>query len=803
MLDARSEREALAIFESVLDAAPAALEALVAERCGGRDALVQRVHQLLAADSVETTGGGGTLLGTDPAAARHWADAPLPPPPPQVGAWALEELIGSGGMGAVYRARRADGLFEQQVAVKFVRLGPGRAPLLQLMDAERRLLARMSHPSIARILDAGSTADGVPFLVMELVDGEPLDQFVAANAPTLEARVALMRQVCAAVAHAHSLLVLHNDLKPANVLVTAEGLPKLIDFGVARLQGVADESLPQGFTRGYASPQRLAGEAPAVADDVYALGVMLRELLQGLPADAELAAIAARAAAEKREDRYATVAALDDELQRRLDQRPVQAVLDGKTGGAAYRTRKLLQRHPWRVAAAAAASIGLVAALVVTSLLYLRAEDARREAQTRFNQTRDMARFMIFELDDQLEAVTGTTPARRAMVARGQQYIDALAATARHDRGLQREVAVALRRLAEVQGVPGRANLGEREAALANIKRAEEILAAQPPSDDWTLQRDQGQVRYVHSLFTGDRGTDYGRQIELAREAESLLVQALAGAERAGAAPAQLGELHTALLGARLSQGFALRFLERHADAGKIQAAEEERIATLPPAVRASIDYDYHAGRAPTSLGDSLYYQNQMDAALAAYGRGAAAFERGLAQRPQHRKLLEGLQIALWSIAGTLGELKRYDEELATIRRAMPISERLVALDPQNRQARHMMLVVSDHLATSLSNNGRHAEAITLAEANQREKVLRALQSPDDGTLFRSSVVNLRVIAEMYRARKDTDGECRKLHEALARWAELEKRWGALPPSDRKTDVEPLQDRLRQARCPA
>lgn len=799
MLDAHNEREALAIFESVLDAAPAALDALITERCGGRDALVQRVHELLAADEAATA--SSTLLGAESgtrlAGPRSAAELPLPPPPPQVGPWALEELIGSGGMGAVYRARRADGLFEQAVAVKFVRVGAAsHSPLLQLMDAERRLLARMSHPSIARILDAGSTADGVPYLVMELVDGLPLHRFAEAQQLGWRERVLLVRQVCAAVAHAHGLLVLHNDIKPANVLVSADGLPKLIDFGVARLQGVADDALPQGFTPGYASPQWRAGEAPAIADDVYALGVMLRELLAAFAPDAELDAIIGRATAAQRDDRYATVAALADDLQRRLDQRPVLAL----HGGGAYRARKLLQRRPWRVAAGAAAALGLLAALVVTSALYLRAEDARREAQTRFNQTRDMARFMIFELDDQLEAVTGTTPARRAVVARGQQYIDALAATASDDRSLQREVAVALRRLAEVQGVPGRANLGERAAALANVKRAEAMLVALQPGADWTWQRDLGHVRYVHSLFTGDSGADYPSQLALAQQAEQLLVPAFAGAEAAGASAQQLGELHTTLLGARLSQGFALRFLDRHADAGRIQAAEEQRIDALPAPIRAAIDYDYHRGRAPTSLGDSLYYQGQIDAALAAYQRGAQAFEAGLAQRPNNRKLLEGLQIALWNIAGTLGELKRHPEELEVISRALPISERLLGLDPKNRQAAHMMMVISDHLANALSNNGRHAEALRIAEANRRQRDLNTEDSPDDGAVVRSSIVNLWPLSSMYRAAGDRAGECKAIAEALRRWERYERRWG-LAPADLKSDVGPLRARRQEAGC--
>lgn len=807
MLDASLEREALALLGDALDSEPVlegeALERWLRARCAGRDALMERVRSLVDADrrmsaaTVGTAVPGATLLpgGVSVASAA---------PPPRVGPWRLEELIGSGGMGSVYRASRDDGLFEQQVAVKFVRTTVGRSRWLPLVDAERRLLARMTHPGIARILDAGSTEGGAPFLVMEFVDGVPLDAYVAAQHCDLATRVALLREVCAAVDHAHGHLVLHNDLKPANVLVTADGRPRLIDFGVARLQEGGDSSLPQGFTRAYASPQRLAGEPPAVTDDVYALGVMLRELLDAHP-DRELPAAVAMATAADRAARYAGVAAFDDDLRRWQRSLPLRAM----PPTLAYRARKLLERHPWRVAAGTAAVVGLIGALATTTALYLRAEEARAQAQQRFNETRDMARFMLFELDDALEALPGSTPVREQMVARSQRYVDALAATARDDIGLQQELAVALRRLAEVQGVPGRANLGKRPQALASIERAATMLdtlqaqqraAGQLPH--WTLLRDLGHVRYVQSLLGGERGADYARQLEQARAADALLVPALAAAERSGAAASALGELHTALLGARLSQAFALRFLERLPEAEKIQAAEEQRLAALPQDVRETIDYDFHRARAPSMLGDSLYYQGRIEEALAAYRRGAEAMEQGLAKKPNHRKLLDGLMVGLYNVGSTLPELGRHEEALQTIARALPIGDRLLALDPHNRQVREMRLVVRDQYATSLHLVGRTREAIDAALAVLREREAIATESPGDNLAFRSSATSLRNLAGMYAAIGDKAGECRMLRLGLERYTELERRGGS-SPADLRTDVEPIRKRLQEARCPA
>ena len=216
-----------------------------------------------------------------------------PVPPSQVGVYRLEELIGAGGMGSVYRARRNDGLFDQTVAIKFIRQLDGVAEAL--IDAERKLLARMEHPGIARIIDGGSTANGLHFLVMEFVSGVALDHYATEHGLDVRARVVLMREVCAGVAHAHQHLVVHCDIKPANILVTDEGHPKLIDFGVARIQDVTD-ARPEGFTRAYTSPQRLAGAPAVVTDDVYSLGVTLCELLAGKP-QGDLAAIGRKATA--------------------------------------------------------------------------------------------------------------------------------------------------------------------------------------------------------------------------------------------------------------------------------------------------------------------------------------------------------------------------------------------------------------------------------------------------------------------------------------------------------------------------
>ena len=722
-------------------------------------------------------------------------------------------------MGSVYRARRDDGLFDQSVAVKFIRPMRGAIQIEALIDAERHLLARMEHPGIARILDGGTTTEGLHYLVMEFISGMPLDDYIRAHALTENELLHLMREITAAVEHAHQHLVLHCDLKPANVLVTREGRPKLIDFGVARIQDVVDAALPDGFTRAYTSPQRLAGAPPAVTDDIYSLGVMLRETLSGCPSDtdptglcaavdpqpsaahplsAELEAVARKATAIDRDTRYANCRALADDLVAYIDKRPLAAVGNDWR----YRLRKLVRRRPWRVAAGAAALCGLVAALIVTTSLYRRAEAARLDAEKRFAEVRSLANYMLFDLDTKLETAPGNTGARRDMVGRGQQYLDALAATAGNNLELQREVAVGLARLAEVQGVPGRAHVGEQAAAKQSLERAERMLIALTNGDharmDWL--RDLGRTRYLLAIVYGGVDNDTLRQLAKAREAEAALQRALDSAPAWRPALNELAEMHTLLTSARLTRADALRAQAKFAEAAEIQASEERRLMTLPEAIKAGMEFDYHSGRAPMLLGDSLFDLEKKEEALAAYQRATSRMEHGLANQPSHRRLLQATVIGYWNIAGTLEELKRPGEALKEIEKAVPIAERAVSLDPQNVEAQRYRTMVRDQQALLLGELGRHAEAIRLTEIGVKEREQRAAASPDSAEVVRGVAVPLRNLAKLYRDSGDVGSACRVLRRAFDAWQTVDRRW-PLSERDRVSELEVVRKELATCRA--
>ncbi|MEM8961583.1 MAG: serine/threonine-protein kinase [Acidobacteriota bacterium] len=287
----------------------------------------------------------------------------------RIGSYRIDGVLGSGGMGTVFEAVRTDD-FEKRVALKVIRRGHGDRASVRRFERERQILAELEHPSIARLLDGGSTSDGLPYLVMERVDGVAIDRYAATHALDARARVALVEQVCAAVHFAHQRQIVHRDLKPANILVTDEGVPKLLDFGIAQLvRGEVEPGGASALTPAYASPEQLRGERATTASDVYSLGVLLWRLLtgevpvrddQGLvsgrpsQADTEseapvprrvlrgdLDAIVCRALAPEPEARYDSARQLAEDLRRYREGRPVAA----RQGSSLYQLGRFMGRH--------------------------------------------------------------------------------------------------------------------------------------------------------------------------------------------------------------------------------------------------------------------------------------------------------------------------------------------------------------------------------------------------------------------------------------------------------------------------
>jgi serine/threonine protein kinase len=294
-----------------------------------------------------------------------------------VGSYTLERLLGRGGMGAVWLAHRSDGRYAGRVAVKLLNLALLTPAGVERFRREGSALARLAHPNIARLVDAGVTSDDQPYLVLEYIEGEPIDRWCDTRALDVNARVRLFLQVLDAVAHAHSKLILHRDLKPPNILVTSDGQVKLLDFGIAKL---TDEERPiaRAFTPEYAAPEQVQGAEITTATDVYALGVLLYVILGATAAQrGDLDIIIATALKKLPAERYRTVAALSEDLQRYLKNQPVAVHPDSFV----YRMRRFVARNRAAVAASTGVLLSIVAATALSAWQAHQAKVQRDYAQ--------------------------------------------------------------------------------------------------------------------------------------------------------------------------------------------------------------------------------------------------------------------------------------------------------------------------------------------------------------------------------------------------------------------------------------
>ena len=472
-------------------------DSFVASHLAGQNDLIAEARSLLAYDGER---------GRDPIAVLSNPDRIGQ----HIGSYRITNKAGEGGMGVVYSAERDDGQFQRRVAVKFL---SGIFPLAVNVDRfllERDILARLDHPNITRLLDAGLTEGREPYLVMEWLEGKRIDEYVRDARLGLEETLRLFRQVCGAVEYAHRQLVVHRDLKPSNILV-AGGQATLLDFGVGKLldpaggDSQATSPMNRILTPDYSSPEQLRGEPITTSTDVYSLGVVLYEMLAGKrPFDfsgktfgqiveqagrvppprpsavrpelpAEIDSIVLKAMAADPMQRYGSVSELSADLDNFLEGRPVKA----RPASAWYIGKKFVRRN-WLAVAAATAGLALISGSALLAI------GQRNKAERRFAQLRQLSSAVIFEFESDISTLPGTLDVRRKMVRRSLDYLDSLAGDAQNDPQLLSELARGYQHLATVQGKPSEANLGDFSGALESIHKARhtlERLLAQRPND--------------------------------------------------------------------------------------------------------------------------------------------------------------------------------------------------------------------------------------------------------------------------------------------------------------------------------
>lgn len=505
------------LFEASLGVAAGRRAEWLREACAGDVELEREVSALLLANQQ-----GGfldePLLPNEAEAASH---------PDRLGPYEILDEIGRGGMGTVYRAVRTDAAFHKVVAVKVIGGARFDRGLAARFQRERQILARLEHPNIARILDGGSVGD-VPYLVMEYVEGERIDQYCDSHGLNIPERLALFAQVCAAADYAHRNLIVHRDLKPGNVLVTADGNVKLLDFGIAKMLSLDDESsttMTLQLTPDYASPEQFRGDPVTPASDVYSLGVMLFQLLTGgarprrttganlmeiarnisieappapstkapagirnqLVGDLDCIVVAALAADPER--RYASAGRLADDLDRLREKLPVWAHADSR----AYRAKKFVSRYWVLLSTTALVVVALSLAVIMTVRQRARAEQAlvtaeaqRKLADRRYQDVRALATSVLFDIYDQIRGLAGASEARRVAATKALQYLDGLYQQSHDDLGLAGELAAAYERAGDILGNIADSSVEGAQTALPPYSKAlalRERVAASKPGD--------------------------------------------------------------------------------------------------------------------------------------------------------------------------------------------------------------------------------------------------------------------------------------------------------------------------------
>jgi tetratricopeptide (TPR) repeat protein/tRNA A-37 threonylcarbamoyl transferase component Bud32 len=667
-----------------------------------------------------------------------------------IGHYRIVRRIGQGGMGAVFLALRADDEFRKRVALKLVRPGFDSGMVLERFRTERQTLAVLDHPNIVRLVDGGTTEDGLPYLVMDYVEGQTIDRYVHDRNLTVLERLKLFRDVCSAVHYAHQNLIVHRDLKPSNILVTADGTPKLLDFGIAKIlraeyaaggAGLTQTSA-QPLTLEYASPEQVLGQHITTASDVYSLGVLLFELLTGqLPyrfqthtplevskviceqqptapstvvraaglkgrdtdigrqLKSDLDMIVLTALRKEPQRRYASAEQLSEDIRRYMDGRPVVACGDS----VGYRMRKFVTRHKAGVAGAVAVLLILIASTIVSAWYAGIAERRSRDL-------RQLAGLLLTDFDEAMRS--GSIAARSRVAMQALDSLDRVAADAGGDIELKSKLIEGYLRVGDILGNLYNAHLGDTTGAKRSYERARN-LAQQIGGE---LERARAEARLAE--ITAQSG-DHAGALALYRAARETFEKAgakrdlMTVLERTGFTQYQSDDLAGALASYR-------RYLEvaREVYAADPHGAEARRAAA--------------SGR--LKIGEIVARQGDVASGLSDIQIARTMLEDILSTDPANIPVRRQLSAANTVLGDILQGTGRTEEAAAAFGRGLRLLEVLARGDPQNWQFRRDLALTSSFLAELHAKAGRHADARLLTA--QALSALRDLADRPDATWY-------------------------------------------------------------------
>ncbi len=720
----------------------------------------------------------------------------------QIDDYVILEKIGEGGMGAVFLAEQRGEEFNQKVALKLVKRGMDTTAVLKRFLMERQILAQLEHPFIARLLDGGSTPNGVPYFVMEYVEGESIKKFCENHEFDARERLALFAKVCQAISYAHQKLVVHRDIKPSNIIVTAKGEPKLLDFGIAKLlssdwDASTTEATATNFrlmTPEYASPEQLRGQLTTTATDVYSLGIVLYELLTGVrpfnfknknphefseqiltreplrpslvvsskskvqspkfekatltnnelrtanrdqPTNpkskiqnpkslrGDLDNIILKAIRKDASERYRSVEEFGDDINRYLAGLPVRATADSNL----YRFRKFIGRN--RIGTAVAAVILLLSFFSVWQAFVATRE--RRRADERFNQVRKLANAVLFDYQDGIQRLPGSTAIREKMVNDGAEYLDNLAAEKSADPNLQIELAKAYDRLGDIKGNFFTPSLGNSLAAKEFYAKAlaiKEKLRLDFPND-W---------RYGEQIAVSyDKLADFEFGNGNQTEAVGYYQKAVALRENILQNAAAERDVRYRLM--KSYRNIAVR--------GRTPENTDESLALCQKAIgmieellkESPENVEYQESHADFIEGTAAILEtNQTRRAEApeVYRKVIEMRRRHSAANPNNSVIRQKFGMSFSYLGDTFYELGNLPASIENYRQALEILDPLAAQDPLNEQLKQDQAAVRGSLAISLAETGNTTESLEAFNSVIRTfEAKYALDQTDSTTHFR------------------------------------------------------------------
>ena len=802
------------IFFAALELDPAQHADFIQERCGDDAKLRREVESLLAARE-----DARDFLKSPPleTVSHHkWLKNEV------IGGYRLIRELGAGGMGVVFLAEKTDPEFRRQVALKFVKGDIHSKEILKRFHLERQILSRLEHPNVARLIDGGTSRDGLPYFVMEYVEGVPIIEYAESNYLSLAERLELFHQVCAAVSFAHKHAVIHRDLKPSNILVKNDGTVKLLDFGIAKL--LSSDALRQtetlttirAMTPEYASPEQVKGETVTTVSDVYSLGVILYKLLTGArpyktdsenlnevvravcetepaaPSAAlrvtetdrqvstnisaselkgDLDNIILKALRKEPERRYSSVEAFSEDLRRYLHGLPVSARHDTFI----YRAGKFVRRNRVTVAFATLGILALLGGIVATVWQARRAEQQRARAERRFNEVRTLANSFMFELND--EILKGQTQARELVVKRAVEYLNRLANEAKDDDSLLRELAVAYLKIGDIQGKPYRPNLGDTDGALESYRKAILILESLHTSDpaNHEIQRDLG---IAYSSIGSLQLTRKAEREEAIRHFQKsrVLLEPLVAAEPTNIQYRRmLAELYK-LIGDAAITGPDEK-MAMHQNSLKLL---EELLADDPTNTQVLTAVASGYQRIGTILKGGATWQKKpgdFHTALENFNKSLAIYKVLMAGEPnnsRHRRNAADIMAMSLPVQASLGDKAGVMEGYQT---AMAIFEKLAAQDPKNAEARLDIAFTHQYMCQSLLELNSHDDALkSCRKAIEAGKSLLAMD-PTNAEVSNMVYHSYMSMAEALKEEGDLAGEFKLYKQMLGvaeQWSDVE-----------------------------